>query len=228
MTDSSVGVASQSNPAPKWPRCCITGLRYILPAEVTGKAPELILQEVPIAPYSGLNDEAFKHWRAYLESVEDIIIYTNHKNLEYFTISMALNRRQARWAELLAHLGKFKIIYQPGPKMGKPNALTRRQDLQGGSKAAEAPPHKRLKPGQFIITLMLTSFTGAQYYFHGLLGPFRREAHLSLSEPVSQFSSTLLCRDLDSAIPRHRKSPSSNRTVSTPFKVSYELKDLDR
>lgn len=156
---------------------------------MTGKAPELILQEVPIAPYSGLNDEAFKHWRAYLEGVEDIIIYTNHKNLEYFTISMALNRRQARWAERLAHLGKFKIIYQPGPKMGKPNALTRRQDLQGGSKAAEAPPHTRLKPGQFIITLMLTSFTGAQYYFHGLLGPFRREAHLSLSEPVSQFLS---------------------------------------
>ena len=93
---------------------------------MTGKAPELILQEVPIAPYSGLNDEAFKHWRVYLEGVEDIIIYTNHKNLEYFTISMALNRRQARWAELLAHLGKFKIIHQPGPKMGKPNALTRR------------------------------------------------------------------------------------------------------
>ncbi len=40
--------------------------------------------------------------------------------------------RQARWAELLAHFGKFTIIYQPGPKMGKPDALTRSQDLQGG------------------------------------------------------------------------------------------------
>ncbi len=35
--------------------------------------------------------------------------------------------------------------------MGKPDALTRRQDLQEGSRAAEAPPHTLLKPGQFII-----------------------------------------------------------------------------
>ncbi len=31
--------------------------------------------------------EAFKHWRAYLEGAEEIIIYTDHKNLEYFTTS---------------------------------------------------------------------------------------------------------------------------------------------
>ena len=35
--------------------------------------------------------EAFKHWRAYLEGAEEIIIYTNHKNLEYFTTSKVLN-----------------------------------------------------------------------------------------------------------------------------------------
>ena len=35
--------------------------------------------------------------------------------------------------------------------MGKPDALTRGSDLQGGSRAADAPPHTLLKPGQFII-----------------------------------------------------------------------------
>ena len=94
--------------------------------------------------------EAFKHWRAYLEGASQISVFTDHKNLEYFTSSKVLNRRQARWAELLAHFD-FKITYRPGTSMGKPDALTRRQHLQGGSRAAEAPPHTLLKPGQFII-----------------------------------------------------------------------------
>lgn len=94
--------------------------------------------------------EAFKHWRAYLEGSPDIIVYTDHKNLEYFTTSKVLNRRQARWAELLAHFD-FKIVYRSGSKMGKPDALTRRQDLQGGSRAAEAPPRTLIKPHQYMI-----------------------------------------------------------------------------
>ena len=94
--------------------------------------------------------EAFKHWRAYLEGIKNITVYTDHKNLEYFTTSKVLNRRQARWAELLANFD-FKIMYRPGDKMGKPDALTRRQDLQGGSRAADAPPHTLLKQGQFVI-----------------------------------------------------------------------------
>lgn len=93
--------------------------------------------------------EAFKHWRAYLEGSPNITVYTDHKNLEYFTTSKVLNRRQARWAELLAQYD-FKIVYRPGSKMGKPDALTRRQDLRGGSRAAEAPPRTLLKPGQYI------------------------------------------------------------------------------
>jgi hypothetical protein len=94
--------------------------------------------------------EAFKVWRPYLEGAQGISVYTDHKNLEYFTTSKVLNRRQARWGEILAHFD-FKITFRPGSSMGKPDALTRRQDFQGGSKAAEAPPHTLLKPGQFII-----------------------------------------------------------------------------
>jgi hypothetical protein len=47
---------------------------------------------------------AFKEWRHYLErSKHQAIVYTDHKNLEYFmTESQLLNRRQARWAKLLS------------------------------------------------------------------------------------------------------------------------------
>jgi len=100
--------------------------------------------------------EAFKHWRAYLEGSADILVYTYHKNLQYFTTTKVLNRRQARWAELLAHFD-FKIVYRPGKQMGKPDALTRHQDLQGGSKAAESPPRTLLKPHQIIISALDSS-----------------------------------------------------------------------
>ena len=94
---------------------------------------------------------AFKEWRAYLEGSKEITVYTDHKNLEYFTTSKVLNRRQARWGEVLAHYD-FKIIYRSGAQMGKADALTRRQDLQEGSRAADAPPQALLKPGQFVIS----------------------------------------------------------------------------
>jgi hypothetical protein len=52
-----------------------------------------------------------KKWRRYLEGAHhQIQIYTNHQNLEYFTTTMILNRRQTRWAQELACY-KFQIFY---------------------------------------------------------------------------------------------------------------------
>lgn len=46
---------------------------------------------------------SLSHWRAELQgSPYKIEVYTDHKALEYFMTSKALNSRQARWAELLA------------------------------------------------------------------------------------------------------------------------------
>jgi hypothetical protein len=61
---------------------------------------------------------AFKIWRPYLEGSKDILVYSDHKNLEYFTISKVLNHRPACWSGFLAHLD-FKITYRPGTTMGK-------------------------------------------------------------------------------------------------------------
>jgi hypothetical protein len=42
---------------------------------------------------------SFKEWRRYLEGAEhSILVFSDHKILEYFTTTKVLNRRQARWA----------------------------------------------------------------------------------------------------------------------------------
>jgi len=68
----------------------------------------------------------FEEWRAELQSVENpISVLRDHKNLEYFTTTKLLNRRQVRWAQFLSQFN-FKIVYRPGKAGAKPDSLTRR------------------------------------------------------------------------------------------------------
>jgi len=47
--------------------------------------------------------ETMKQWRHYLEGANHmVLIWCNHKNLEYFQTSKVLSQRQARWAEILS------------------------------------------------------------------------------------------------------------------------------
>jgi hypothetical protein len=70
----------------------------------------------------------FEEWRPELEGSElPIRILTDHRNLEYFTTTKQLNRRQARWSEMLSRFN-FKIVYRPGKQGEKPDALTRRSE----------------------------------------------------------------------------------------------------
>jgi hypothetical protein len=63
----------------------------------------------------------FKEWRWYLEgAIHQDLVYTDHKNLEYFTMTKTLNRRQVKWAQDRTGYG-FKIIYRPGTRNWKPN-----------------------------------------------------------------------------------------------------------
>lgn len=52
--------------------------------------------------------EAFKYWRHYLEGSVDLInVITDHKNLEYFSTTKILTRRQVRWSE---YLSQFNLV----------------------------------------------------------------------------------------------------------------------
>jgi Reverse transcriptase (RNA-dependent DNA polymerase)/RNase H-like domain found in reverse transcriptase/Integrase zinc binding domain/Chromo (CHRromatin Organisation MOdifier) domain/Aspartyl protease len=60
--------------------------------------------------------ESMRHWRHYLEgSRHPIQVLSDHKNLEPFMTTKNLNRRQARWAELLANYD-FVLVHVPGIK----------------------------------------------------------------------------------------------------------------
>jgi len=69
--------------------------------------------------------KAFKIWRHYLEGfTSPIDIVTDYKNLEYFSTTKILTRRQARWSE---YLSQFNLVIHFCPRrLGtKLNTLTR-------------------------------------------------------------------------------------------------------
>jgi len=68
--------------------------------------------------------KCFKIWCHYLEgSQHHIDVITDHKNLEYFSTTKMLTRRQARWSEYLSGF-HFLICFHPGKLGAKPDALT--------------------------------------------------------------------------------------------------------
>ena len=69
--------------------------------------------------------EAFKRWRHYLEGLaKPIDVVTNHKNLEYFSMTKLLTQHQARWSEFLSQFN-LTIRFRPGKLGMKPDTLTR-------------------------------------------------------------------------------------------------------
>jgi len=84
--------------------------------------------------------DAFKHWRRYCEgATHQIQVLSDHQNLEYFTTTKVLNRRQARWAQELAGID-FRIYYQPGAQNGKPDALSRCSEYRPENRGVENQP----------------------------------------------------------------------------------------
>ena len=90
--------------------------------------------------------DCFKEWKHMLcGSPNRVVVYTDHRNLEYFQTTKILNQRQASWAEILSEFN-FVITYRPGEKNGKADELSRRTDpaLEVGSDT----PISMFKPGQ--------------------------------------------------------------------------------
>ena len=84
--------------------------------------------------------DAFKHWRRYCEgAVHQVQVFSDHHNLEYFTTTKVLNRRQARWAQELAGID-FRIYYRPGTQNGKPDTLSRRSEYRPEKGGIENQP----------------------------------------------------------------------------------------
>lgn len=96
---------------------------------------------------------AFRQWRHYLEfSQASTIVITDHKNLEYFTTTRNLSRRQVRWAEFLGDYN-FVITYRAARLNGAADALSRKdKPLEGGDSSSKTPM-TLLNPNIFINSL---------------------------------------------------------------------------
>jgi hypothetical protein len=78
---------------------------------------------------------AFKEWEVYLMgSKQTVTVYSDHKNLVYFMTTKILNRRQVRWAEMLA-MYNFKILYVKGTENARADALSRKEEYQEEGKS---------------------------------------------------------------------------------------------
>jgi len=73
---------------------------------------------------------AFKDWEYMLMSVDNqILVYTDQKNLEYFNTTKTLNRRQHGWADFLQPFN-FKVIYREGRLNEKTDTLSRHREYR--------------------------------------------------------------------------------------------------
>ena len=83
--------------------------------------------------------DAFKQWCVYLKGLKhEVQVYSDHKNLLYFTTMKVLNWRQVRWSEELSQYN-FRIHYQKGSENAKADALSQQADyLQDKSVVSHA------------------------------------------------------------------------------------------
>jgi PIN domain nuclease of toxin-antitoxin system len=74
-------------------------------------------------------------------AVTTIWVLTNHKNLEYFSTTKMLTRRQAWWLEYLSAFN-LHITYCPGKDGVKPDTLTWRYNIysKDGTSYAKVNP----------------------------------------------------------------------------------------
>jgi len=97
--------------------------------------------------------EAFKEWKTYLWGEgEPVTVYTDHQNLQSFVTKTVWNQRQIRYAQELTNYN-FKIVYSPGSRGGKPDALSRRLEYL----AKEGARHSELsilKSEHFQISII--------------------------------------------------------------------------
>ena len=108
---------------------------------------------------------AFKRWRVYMEGAAHAVrVFSEHKNLEYFSQARTTSRRHAKWA---ATLGAFdyNIIYRKGASNGLPDALSRRCDYLPPPPQVRIPfslPHTSSAPQCWCRRMIPSSLSSLQ------------------------------------------------------------------
>jgi len=97
--------------------------------------------------------ETMDRYRHYFEGLgQTTTIFSDHRNLLWFTETKVYNCRQARWAEKLSRFN-FTIVFRSGKQGGKPDALSERPDYTLGNDTSERTM-TFLKPEQVDTSLL--------------------------------------------------------------------------
>lgn len=151
----------------------------------------------------------FETWRHYLQGAShQIIVYTDHKNLEYFASTKSLNRRQARWS-IFMNSFDFVITYRPGTKNPKADALTRRSDMafEGGD-SAKQPIQQMFRPEQLALNATF-EVTPSNDLCDKIIELSRSDTKLLKLIDLVKSPSTIPCK-LRKRIKRYAIDPESN------------------
>src|SRR5882724_10650841 len=128
--------------------------------------------------------KAFRQWHNYLEgSAHVMLMLSDHKNLEYFTTTKQLMRRQVWWLEYLSGFN-YLICYHAGRLGTKPVVLTHCEDVypRGENAYALANPHNfqsMFKAGQLLRAIVLNSASLLISIRHGLQTDPIAQAHIT-------------------------------------------------
>ena len=150
---------------------------------------------------------AFKHWCHYLEfSSRPTEVLTDHKNLEYFTTTRSLSRRQVRWSEILSDFC-FTIKYRPGAQNGAADALSWHDKPEGeGTPLDKKTAMTLLPPIEFLTNLqalpLVPESASIQVSIHDhiatddFFGPiFQAVSKDPMAEPLYSIQDGFLLRD---------------------------------
>jgi len=168
--------------------------------------------------------DAFKHWRRYCEgAVHPVQVFSDHQNLEYFTTTKVLNRRQARWAQELVGID-FKIYYRPGTQNGKPDALSRRSEYRPEKGGVENQPitmvlgRNHFEKCTFVCSSVRLLSLPARQSSRELLEHVRKEASKD-----EEYQRTLKEQEKEVAqagsAPKVRKDKESGKRTGTELKI---------
>ena len=96
---------------------------------------------------------SLSHWRSWLAGADNAFeVHTDHQGLQYFFTKQKLNSRQANWGQKLAEFD-FKVVYKPGPSMGRVDSITRRAGNEEAGGYEQLLNKSIDKDGQLILTL---------------------------------------------------------------------------
>ena len=72
---------------------------------------------------------AFREWRPWLAGASNILVHTDHRNLEYFFSKNVFKQRHWRWREELSQFD-YVLRYRQGSEQRVADALSRREELE--------------------------------------------------------------------------------------------------